>query len=109
MKKVVLISILALVFCVPVAKAEFHAPPAGYWQNCGYGIWGWHGASHYASCPFSLNIGRGVRYSSEYGAYRLIGTSYSPVTHKTYRVNCIRHTYGYRCTAGISAVIWVSF
>lgn len=107
MRKFILVAVLALVL-VPVARAEFHAPQTGFWRYCGAGVWGWHGAKHYTSCPFARNIALGVRKSPQYGSYRLVGDAYSPVTHKTYIVNCVRRgAYAYRCTAGIGAIAWV--
>jgi hypothetical protein len=91
-----------------VALADFHAPPKGFWAYCGHYVWAWHGATHYTSCPFALNIGRGVRMSPDFGKYHLVGTAYSPVTHRTYSVNCIQKwNLAYRCTAGIGAIAWI--
>ena len=106
-KVALLVALLALAI-VPVAKADFRAPPTGYWRYCGQHIWGWKGTAHYTSCPFALNVGRAVRRSPDFGMHLLRGRIYSPVTHLTYVVNCVRRPYYvYRCTAGLEAVIWV--
>lgn len=107
-KRLAIIASITALTLVPIASAGFHAPNAGYWRYCGTGVWAWVGTSHYTSCPFAKNIARGVRSSSDFGSYKLVGTAWSPVTHKTYSVNCTRRAYKtYRCTAGIGAIAWI--
>lgn len=101
------VAVVAMIFAAG-ARAAFHPPISGFWTYCKAGVWAWHGATHYTSCPFARNVALGVRMSPEFGAYRLVGEAYSPVTHRTYVVNCVRRAYiAYRCTAGIQAIIWV--
>jgi hypothetical protein len=110
--KLVVITLMAMALTFAIvheASAEFRAPSSGYWTYCGGRVWAWHGLTHYTSCPFALNVARGVRRSPDWGMNFLVGTSYSPVTHKTYTVKCRRVVFTtYRCTAGIGAIVWVA-
>ena len=110
MRRILITLSLAALLIVPVARADFHAPSSGYWRYCGSGVWGWKGAEHYTSCPFARNVAAGVRRSSDFGSYKLIGDAYSPVTHRTYIVHCVRRGgYAYRCTAGVGAIVWIGY
>jgi hypothetical protein len=75
-----------------------------YAKGCGYAGGYYVSANGHTSCPFARNVAR--RFAS--GSYH--PTVYSPVTGRSYRMNCYRRSArSYACSGGNNAYVRLTY